>query len=135
MYAEERHQAIAELERMVALNPMRESTWAALISSLAAAGRRAEALSAFARLRHTLRETLGVHPPQELLALHEQILRGESLRAAPAATAANQLGEVSKARAVGARSIRVAYMAEAVSRAAVGPALLARSRARRAGDR
>ncbi|WP_404372209.1 BTAD domain-containing putative transcriptional regulator [Kytococcus sedentarius] len=83
-------QAIAELERMVALNPMRESTWAALISSLAAAGRRAEALSTFARLRHTLRETLGVHPPQELLALHEQILRGESLRAAPAATAENR---------------------------------------------
>ncbi|WP_374927924.1 BTAD domain-containing putative transcriptional regulator [Kytococcus sedentarius] len=80
-------QAVAELERLVALHPMRESTWAALISTLAAAGRRAEALSAFARLRHTLRETLGVNPPQELLTLHEQILRGDAPGAVPAAAA------------------------------------------------
>ncbi|WP_462418468.1 AfsR/SARP family transcriptional regulator [Kytococcus sp. Marseille-QA3725] len=70
--------AVAELERLVALNPLRENAWSALMTVLAGADRRAEALETFSRLRRTLRDELGVHPSQEILALHTRILRGET---------------------------------------------------------
>lgn len=82
--------AIAELRGLVAEHPLREGLWAQLISALYGAGRRAEALAAYAALRRTLADELGVDPGP---AVHRLYL---TLLAEPTATA----GHDEAARAV-----------------------------------
>ena len=60
---------------LVEADPLRERAVGVLIRALAAAGRPAEALRAFARLRARLAEQLGADPSPELDRLHQQVLR------------------------------------------------------------
>ncbi len=67
-------QAIVDADELIASHPLRESAWAHLMLALYRAGRRAEALDAYGRLRRVLREELGVSPSAELRELESQIL-------------------------------------------------------------
>jgi len=66
---------IGELEAVVELYPLREGLWASLITALYRAGRQADALAAYARVRALLAEQLGVDPGPILRSLEAQILR------------------------------------------------------------
>ncbi len=69
---------VAEL---VARHPVRERLVALLMFALLRAGRRAEALIAYGRLRASLVAQLGIEPQPELADLHRSILRGRRLDA------------------------------------------------------
>nr|WP_281197010.1 BTAD domain-containing putative transcriptional regulator [Nocardia altamirensis] len=74
------HEAIvSELEQFVADSPFQERFWGLLVTTLACAGRRAEALSAYQRARTILTEELGIEPGYELQRLQTAILNGESV--------------------------------------------------------
>jgi predicted ATPase/DNA-binding SARP family transcriptional activator len=66
-----------ELEELVTRHPVRERLTGQLMRALVAAGRPADALNAYERLRRTLADRLGVDPSPELAALHLEILRAE----------------------------------------------------------
>lgn len=70
-------QQVGELTDLVARYPVRERLVAALMRSLAAAGRGSEALVVYQDAREALADTLGVDPAPELSALHIALLRGE----------------------------------------------------------
>ncbi len=76
-------EATAAATALVAAEPLRERAVATLIRAQAAAGRPAEALRTFARLRAELADQLGADPAPELTRLHEQLLRRELPAAAP----------------------------------------------------
>jgi predicted ATPase/DNA-binding SARP family transcriptional activator len=65
---------VSELELAVAAEPLRERRWAQLMLAYYRAGRQADALRAFARLRSTLAEDLGVSPSADLVALEQKVL-------------------------------------------------------------
>jgi DNA-binding SARP family transcriptional activator len=65
---------VTELEALTAEHPFRERLTLLLMTALFRAGRQADALSAAHRLRHTLREDLGVDPTPEVDALERRIL-------------------------------------------------------------
>jgi predicted ATPase/DNA-binding SARP family transcriptional activator len=75
---------VAELEALAAENPLNENVAALLMRALAAAGRQAEALAAYERLRARLADDLGIDPGAELRDVHLEVLRGK-LAPAPAA--------------------------------------------------
>ena len=80
---------VAELESLVARHPLRERFWAQLMVALYRSDRQAEALRAYARLRHHLRDEVGVSPGQALATLEQQILSHDpALRASRQAPAA-----------------------------------------------
>lgn len=66
---------IANLESMVAAEPLRERRWGLLILALYRCGRQADALRAYGNLRKVLREELGIDPSTELQDLETAILR------------------------------------------------------------
>jgi predicted ATPase/DNA-binding SARP family transcriptional activator len=66
---------VANLESLVAEEPLREHRWAQLMLALYRGRRRAEALAAYQRLRRLLRDELGIEPSEELQRLEGQILR------------------------------------------------------------
>ncbi len=65
------------LEEVAAAELLRERFTGQLMRALAATGRTAEALVAYARLRERLADELGVDPSAELQALHVDLLRGD----------------------------------------------------------
>jgi predicted ATPase/DNA-binding SARP family transcriptional activator len=69
---------LAELDELVTAHPLRERLCGQLMRALAAAGRQADALAAYQRLRAWLAEDLGIDPSEELQALHVGVLRGEA---------------------------------------------------------
>lgn len=66
---------VPELRDLVTAQPTRERPVGQLIRALRAAGRPAEALAAYDRLRTALADTLGTDPSAELRALHLELLR------------------------------------------------------------
>jgi predicted ATPase/DNA-binding SARP family transcriptional activator len=66
--------AVAELEALVAAEPLRESAVAVLMRALVLAGRQSDALAAFARLRTRLADELGLDPSPQLRELERQVL-------------------------------------------------------------
>ncbi|CCH18197.1 Signal transduction response regulator, SARP family [Micromonospora lupini str. Lupac 08] len=68
---------IDPLTRLADEHPLDEPVAAALLRALAAAGRSAQALAYYARLREQLADALGADPSAELRLLHQAILRGE----------------------------------------------------------
>ena len=74
---------VGDLEALVLAHPLRERLAGQLVRALAAAGRTADALAAYDRVRERLADELGVDPGSELQAVRLAVLRGEI---APAAT-------------------------------------------------
>jgi DNA-binding SARP family transcriptional activator len=72
---------VGELEALTAAQPLHERLAAQHLRALYAAGRQADALAAYERVRVRLSEELGVAPSPELQAAHLAVVRGE---AAPA---------------------------------------------------
>ncbi|MFB7873821.1 BTAD domain-containing putative transcriptional regulator [Nocardia sp. NPDC056064] len=68
---------VTELTDLLARHPLRERLAGSLMRALAAAGRGAEALTVYQRLREELADELGADPTPELSALHVALLRGE----------------------------------------------------------
>jgi DNA-binding SARP family transcriptional activator len=69
---------VAQLRDLVVSYPFREPLAAHLMTALAGAGRRADALVTYEAVSRTLREELGVQPGAVLRSLHTSILRAES---------------------------------------------------------
>jgi DNA-binding SARP family transcriptional activator len=65
---------VAELQTMVAEEPLRERLWLLLMLALASSGRRSEALACYQRLYRLLDTELGIEPGDELRQLHQRIL-------------------------------------------------------------
>ena len=65
---------VGELEAAVDEEPLRERRWAQLMLALYRAGRQADALRAFTRLRKNLAQDLGIEPSSELVALEQAVL-------------------------------------------------------------
>src|SRR4051794_29275468 len=84
--AEGRHaEVIAELDTLVAADPLRERLHAQRMLAIYRAGRQAEALGAYRAARAELVEQIGVEPGADLQRLHDQILAHDAaldLRAA-----------------------------------------------------
>ncbi|UOE45801.1 ATP-binding protein [Agromyces larvae] len=83
--------ALAELEPLAAGHPLDEHLQHTRLRALAAAGRRTEAISAFAAIRAALRDELGISPGPSLVALNAELLRADDDEASaphPAPTAA-----------------------------------------------
>ena len=76
---------VPELERLVAVEPLRERLWRQLVTALYRSGRQAEALAAYRRVRMILSDELGLEPSEELRALERAVLRHELAQPAPAA--------------------------------------------------
>jgi DNA-binding SARP family transcriptional activator len=83
-----RHRELAgELQAVAAANPYRESLWRQWMLALYRAGRQADALRAYQKIRRTLADELGLEPGAELRALEVAMLqqRPELDRVVPAA--------------------------------------------------
>ncbi|WP_344131217.1 AfsR/SARP family transcriptional regulator [Luedemannella flava] len=79
--------ALGTLTELADRHPLVESLAAALMRTLCAVGRPADALEQYAATRQRLVDELGVDPGAELQALHQAILRGDAvLPGGPAAT-------------------------------------------------
>ncbi|HMJ04542.1 MAG TPA: AfsR/SARP family transcriptional regulator, partial [Conexibacter sp.] len=69
---------VAELETAVAEHPLHERLAARHIAALYAAGRQADALDAYERVRARLADELGAAPSPDLQAAHLAVLRGDT---------------------------------------------------------
>jgi tetratricopeptide (TPR) repeat protein len=83
---------IADLERLIADQPARESLWGQLMRALYAAGRQADALRAFQRLRVALAREVGIEPSGELRQLEQRILAQEALSGPAAVQPSREVG-------------------------------------------
>lgn len=82
---EGRHaEAIGELEKLVAANPLRERLRGQLMLALYRSGRQVDALAAYRDARDVLQEELGLDPSPQLRELEQAILRQDPALAAPA---------------------------------------------------
>ncbi|WP_395242468.1 ATP-binding protein [Agromyces sp. MMS24-K17] len=70
--------AVAELEPLAAAHPLDEHLQHTRLRALAAAGRRTDAIAAFATFRSALRDDLGISPGPALVALHADLLRADA---------------------------------------------------------
>lgn len=78
-------EAVLALERLVEEDPYRERRWALRMLALYRAGRRRDALAAFARAREVLGEGVGLEPGDELVRLERRLVADDpSLLAAAA---------------------------------------------------
>src|SRR6266700_7135862 len=111
---------IADLETLTAAHPLRERFWRQRMLALYRAGRQADALRAYRKLRDALIADLGIEPAPELRVLHTRMLRqdpGLDFPVAPAAggesshgSAAAASGEVPQTRyAQTSDGIHIAY--------------------------
>ncbi|MER6387624.1 BTAD domain-containing putative transcriptional regulator [Streptomyces sp. NPDC001523] len=112
-----------ELAALVAEHPLREGLVGSLMRSLAAAGRPAEALAAYARAREALAEELGADPSPELAALHTALLRGEVQTPRAAPPAARAAGPVEAEPATNLRTGLASFVGRDTDIARVGELL------------
>jgi YVTN family beta-propeller protein len=82
---------VGDLEKLAADHPFRERPTALLMLALYRAGRQAEALQAYERMRRSLAEELGLEPSEGLQDLHRRILRRDP-ELAPRASAEDGRG-------------------------------------------
>ena len=82
---------VAELERLVAEEPLRERLWRQLVLALYHSQRRVEAIAACDRARKLLSEGFGVDPGEPLRALERAVLRQELTPPAPPASQRHNL--------------------------------------------
>jgi DNA-binding SARP family transcriptional activator len=75
-------QVVAELRGLVAEHPIRERLWLLLMRALEDAGRRAEALAAYAQAQEVIAAELGVDPGAELQRFHRGLLAADASSAA-----------------------------------------------------
>jgi predicted ATPase/DNA-binding SARP family transcriptional activator len=75
---------VAELERLVAEEPLRERMWRQLVLALYHSERQVDALAAYRRARTLLSENFGLDPSEELRALERAVLHRELAPPAPA---------------------------------------------------
>ncbi|MGW0432183.1 AfsR/SARP family transcriptional regulator [Micromonospora sp. NPDC003197] len=68
--------ATALLRDLVEEDPLREGTWARLVSALHRAGRPADALAAYDQARRVIVGELGIEPGPDLVAAQGKVLRG-----------------------------------------------------------
>ena len=85
-------QAVTELRRLVIDHPLRERLWVLLMRALEDAGRRAEALAAYAQAREVIAGELGVDPGAELRNLHAELLAADASRV-PVASAGRRAAD------------------------------------------
>ncbi|MFJ4798731.1 AfsR/SARP family transcriptional regulator [Kitasatospora purpeofusca] len=76
-------ESVLLLTRLAAEEPHQEGVHALLIEALAVAGRRAEALAVYRRLRTALARDLGIEPGARIAAAHQRVLRSGGNSAAP----------------------------------------------------
>ena len=79
-------EALPLLEELTSAHPLREDLALVLMDALVDAGRPAEALAAYERVRSTLADTLGTDPSPGLRARHLEVLRLGERAAAPPRT-------------------------------------------------
>ena len=84
---------VGELEALVEQHPLREGLWASLITALYRAGRQADALAAYARVRRLLVDELGIEPGAGLRELEQQVLQQSPPRRRPSRGASDRAGE------------------------------------------
>ena len=82
----------ADLDVLLDLHPLNEQLVEAQLRELAASGRRADALAAFAAFRERLADELGVSPSARLVALNTELLRDDPAPIAPTAPASTSAG-------------------------------------------
>jgi predicted ATPase/DNA-binding SARP family transcriptional activator len=68
-------EVVGQLQALVAQYPLREALWYWLIAALYHAGRQADALAAYAQVRQTLVDELGIEPGSELRELETRVLQ------------------------------------------------------------
>ena len=76
-------EAVAELEHLVTLHPLRERLWGLLARALYGAQRQGDALAALRRAREHLADELGVDPGPELRRVEDLVLRHDPALDAP----------------------------------------------------
>ncbi|MWB98977.1 BTAD domain-containing putative transcriptional regulator, partial [Agromyces seonyuensis] len=107
--------AVDELDGVLAADPYDEAALGAKLDALAAAGRRTEAIAAFAEFRRRLGEDLGLDPSAPLVERHARLLREVDTAAEPAtdssAAASDRSPSALPAPAVGPR-VRLGLRAE-----------------------
>ena len=81
---------VAELELLVAEQPLRERLWRQLVIALYRSERQADALAAYRRARALLSDELGLEPSEELRELERAVLRHE-IAAVPTAEVRHNL--------------------------------------------
>ncbi|SBT51393.1 AfsR/SARP family transcriptional regulator [Micromonospora auratinigra] len=143
-------EVIAELDRLLAEQPLRERPYGHLMTALYRDGRRGEALEVYRRLRARLSEELGLEPTSQLQRLHRQVLTDDpalvgarppaaepaspvTAPIAPRASAfVGRTGELSQLDALAAEHERLVLV---VGPAGVGKTTLVANWARRAASR
>jgi predicted ATPase/DNA-binding SARP family transcriptional activator len=76
---------VGELEALTVAHPLRERLWGQRMVALYRAGRQADALTVYQKLRTTLVDELGLDPTPELARLEQQILAQDPALSAPSA--------------------------------------------------
>ena len=122
---------IGELEAAVAAYPYQEGLWELLITALYRAGRQADALAAYQRVRARLADELGLEPGPRLRQLEHQILVHDpaldEAAPAPRREPAVAVGRARRPRGGDRRARRAARAPSGSSRSS-GPAGSARRR-------
>ena len=108
-------QVVAELRGLVDEHPLRERLWLLLMRALEDAGRRAEALGAFAQAHEVIAAELGVDPSADLQRLHRELLAADAA-AAPAAPSRQPRAGQRPGRQAGSPASAAGTAAEAGSR-------------------
>jgi len=86
--------AVAMLSKLVADNPLHERLHELLMLAFYRAGRQAEALQVYQRIRRQLVEDLGIEPGPALRRMHERVLAGDCVEAPPTAVRSTPGGKV-----------------------------------------